>query len=247
MNAILIDDEPNAVGLLALRLKQYCPQISIVAACTNSLEGIEAIKTYKPDLVFLDIEMPQLNGFQVLEAVQDIPFSLVFVTAYDKFALKAFRYSAIDYLLKPIDTQELIQAVEKVEKQRTTSPDQIEHLKSQVNSPDRPLPDTLALPYQNGVAFVALNDIIYCKSDDNYTRFFVVNDQHYLVMKPLKDIQALLEERDFLRIHRQYIINLNQTKKFVRGESSYLLMANGQSLSVSRSYRDRLIERFKWL
>lgn len=247
LRAIIIDDEPNAVGLLSLRLGQCCPQIEVVAACTSSLDGLQAIFNHQPDVVFLDIEMPQMNGFQLLEAVANLTFSLIFVTAYDKFALKAFRYSAVDYLLKPVDTQELAQAVAKVEKQRATTPEQIDHLKSQLITPGRALPDTIALPYQNGVAFVALKDVIYCEADDNYTKFFAVDGQHYLVTKSLKEIQELLEERDFLRIHRQYIVNLNQIKKFVRGEGNYLIMNNGQSVPVSRTHKDRLTERFGWL
>ncbi len=247
LRTLIIDDEPNAVGLLALRLGQCCPQIEVVETCTSSIAGLQAMFNHQPDLLFLDIEMPQMNGFQLLEAVSHLSFSLVFVTAYDRFALKAFRYSAVDYLLKPIDTQELIQAVNRVEKQRTTTTEQVTHLRQQLAEPHRPLPDTIALPYQNGVAFVALTDILYCESDDNYTRFYVQDGQHYLVTKPLKDIQELLEERHFLRIHRQYIVNLNQIKKFVRGEGSYLVMAGGQSIPVSRSYKDRLTERFGWL
>jgi two-component system, LytTR family, response regulator len=252
LHAILIDDEPNAVGLLALRLAQHCPQVVVVATCTNSLKGAQAILDHRPDLVFLDIEMPQMNGFQLLEAVAGVPFSLVFVTAYDKFALKAFRYSAVDYLLKPIDTQELVQAVERVEKSRQTAPEQIEHLKTQLSQRHAPglapvLPDRIALPYQNGVAFVHLKDILYCESDDSYTKFFLLDGQHYLATKSMREIQDLLEERDFLRVHRQYLINLNHIKKFVKGEGNYVIMTNQQSIPVSRAQKDRLMERFGWL
>ena len=247
LRAIIIDDEPNAVGLLALRLSQCCPHIEVIATFTSSQKGVEAILAQRPDLVFLDIEMPQMNGFEVLEAVASVPFSLVFVTAYDKFALKAFRYSAVDYLLKPIDTQELIQAVQRVEKSRKTAPEQIDYLKSQLTSPTKSFPDRIALPYQNGVAFVNLSDIIYCESDDNYTKFYLGNGQHYLATKSLRDIQELLEERGFLRVHRQFLINLNQIKKFVKGEGNYVIMTNDQSIPVSRTQKDRLMEQFGWL
>jgi two-component system, LytTR family, response regulator len=248
MKAIIIDDEPNAVELLQFRLTQLCPQVQVVAACTSSVKGVEAIKLHKPDLVFLDIEMPQMNGFQVLEAVQDISFSLVFVTAYDKFALKAFSYSAIDYLLKPIDTQELIRAVNRVEKQAQTAKIQIELLKQQYNQPTQRLPtDKIALPYQNGVAFVRFQDIIYCESDDSYTKFHLADGQHYLVTKPLKEVQDLLEERGFLRIHRQFLVHLDHIKKFVKGEGAYIIMSNGQSIPVSRQQKERLTEQFGWL
>ncbi|WP_375448325.1 LytR/AlgR family response regulator transcription factor [uncultured Fibrella sp.] len=247
LRAVIIDDEPNAVGLLSLRLTQNCPHIDVVATCTNSQKGVQAILDHRPELVFLDIEMPQMNGFEVLEAVAGVPFSLVFVTAYDKFALKAFRYSAVDYLLKPIDTQELIQAVQRVEKSQKTVPEQIEHLKGQLSSQAKNLPDRIALPYQNGVAFVHLKDILYCESDDNYTKFYLADGQPYLATKSLRDIQELLEERDFLRVHRQYLINLNHIKKFVKGEGNYLVMSNMQAIPVSRTQKDRLMERFGWL
>jgi len=247
MKAIIIDDEPNAVDLLALRLAQIYPQIEVVAACTSSIKGVAAIREYHPDLVFLDIEMPQMNGFQVLEAVEDIPFSLVFVTAYDKFALKAFRYSAVDYLLKPIDTQELRQAIDKVEKQRKTSKEQVSHLRQQLSNIPKGFPEKIALPYQNGVTFVHLQEVVYCESDDSYTKFYLSDGQMYLVTKPLKEIQEILEGREFLRIHRQYLINLNHIKKFVKGEGAYVIMANGQSIPVSRLHKERLIEHFGWL
>lgn len=247
MRAIIIDDEPDAVELLTIRLSQKCPQIEVVAACTGSIKGIAAIIEHRPDIVFLDIEMPQMNGFQVLEAVEGIPFALVFVTAYDKFALKAFRYSALDYLLKPIDSNELMQAVSKIEKQKQTSKEQVNHLKSQYTNASRSFPDKIALPYQNGVAFVKLADILYCESDDNYTKFYMPEGQFYLVTKSLKEVQELLEERGFLRIHRQYLINLNHIKKFVKGEGAYVVMTNGVSIPVSRLNKDRLAEYFGWL
>ena len=247
IRTIIIDDEPNAVGLLALRLSQHCPVVEVVASCTSSIKGVQAIRDHKPDLVFLDIEMPQMNGFEVLEAVGELSFSLVFVTAYDRFALKAFRYSAVDYLLKPIDSQELIQAVNRIEKQQKTAPEQIDHLQQQLSNPARPLPDKIALPYQNGVTFVALADVLYCESDDSYTKFFLADGQHYLVTKSMREIQELLEERHFLRVHRQYIVNLDQIRKFVKGEGNYLVMSDQKNIPVSRNHRDRLIERFGWL
>jgi len=244
IRAIIIDDEPNAVGLLELRLAQNCPQVEVVASCTNSHQGIKAIMERRADVVFLDIEMPQLNGFQVLEAVADIRFSLVFVTAYDQFAVKAFRYSAVDYLLKPIDTQELIQAVARVEKERKIVPEQIQHLKQQFNNQGKTFPDRIALPYQNGVAFVDMKEIVCCEADNNYTKFYLQDGQYHLAMKSMREIQELLEERGFLRVHRQYLINLSHIKKFVKGEGGYLVMSNKQTIPVSRMQKERLLEQF---
>ena len=247
MRAIIIDDEPNAVELLALRLAQKCPQIEVVAACTSSVKGVAAIIELRPDIVFLDIEMPQMNGFQVLEAVEDISFSLIFVTAYDKFALKAFRYSAIDYLLKPIETNELVEAIKKVEKHTQTSKEQVGLFKQQYSNNSKSFPDKIALPYQNGVTFVVVSEIIHCESDDNYTKFYLFDGQYFLVTKPLKEIQELLEEREFLRVHKQYLINLNQIKKFVKGEAAHVIMNNNKTIPISRLHKERLMEHFGWL
>lgn len=175
-----------------------------------------------------------MNGFQVLEAVEG-------------YALKAFRYSAIDYLLKPIDGNELIQAVSKIEKQKQTSKEQVIHLRNQYFKSPKIFSDKIALPYQNGVAFVSLTEILYCESDDNYTKFYLPDGQSYLVTKPLKEIQELLQERGFLRIHRQYLINPNHIKKFVKGEGSYVIMTNGQFIPVLHLHKERLAEHFKWL
>ena len=137
--------------------------------------------------------------------------------------------------------------MQRVEKSQKTVPEQIDHLKVQLSGPTRTLPDRIAMPYQNGVTFVNLKDVLYCESDDNYTRFYLVDGQHYLATKSLRDIQDLLEEGDFLRVHRQYLINLNQIKKFVKGEGNYLVMNNLKSIPVSRAQKDRLMERFGWL
>ena len=247
MKTIIIDDEPDCVKLLSLQLKMYCPHIEVVAACTNSRDGLQKINELHPDIVFLDIEMPNLNGFQLLEELGNLTFSLVFVTAYDKFAVKAFRYAAIDYLLKPIDAKELVDAIKKVEKQQNIDKHQLDHLKQQYNNPLKSLPDKIALPYQNGVTFVDIKDIIYCESDDNYTKFYLIGGACHIISKTLRDIQDILEEREFLRVHRQYIVNLNSIVKFVKGEGNYLVMSNDKNIPVSRTQKEKLVEKFGWL
>ena len=247
MKAIIIDDEPNAVDLLALRLKQHCPQVEVVATFTSSVKGAAAIREHEPDVVFLDIEMPQMNGFQLLESVEGISFSLIFVTAYDRFALKAFKYSAIDYLLKPIEISELVRAVGRAEKQQQTSQEQIDHLRQQFTNSNRALSDKMALPYNNGLTFVKVTEIIYCETDGNYTKFHLIGGQSCLMTKPLKEVQDLLEERGFVRIHRQYLINLEHMKKFHRGDGGYIIMSNDDVIPVSRQQKERLVEQFGWL
>lgn len=247
LQAIIIDDEPDNVKLLALQLRMYCPQVEVLAECTKSEEGLKKIIELKPNIVFLDIEMPRMNGFELLEKIGTINFSLVFVTAYDKFAVKAFRYSAIDYLLKPIDTKELQDAIKKIENQQRIDSRQIEHLKQQFTSNHRTLPEKLALPFQNGVTFVPVKDILYCEADDNYTKIIMNDGQSFLITKTMRDIQEVLEEREFLRVHRQYIINLNLIKKYVKGEGNYVVMNNDKSIPIARNQKDKLIERFGWL
>jgi len=247
LKAIIIDDEPDCVKLLALQLKMYCPQVQVVAECTESETGYTKIKELLPDIVFMDIEMPVMNGFQLLEKIGAIKFSLVFVTAYDQFAVKAFRFSALDYLLKPIDGKDLKAAVEKAEQRLYPQAQQLSLLKEQMHGGIKNLPDKIALPYQNGVIFAEIKNVIYCESDNNYTRFYTEDGKKYVVAKTLGDIQEILEERNFLRIHRQYLINLSHIKKYVRGEGNYVIMSNDQSVPVARNQKERLIEKFGWM
>jgi len=247
LKAIIIDDEPDCVKLLALQLKMYCKQVDVVGEYIDSEEGLAGIKTHHPDLVFLDIEMPVMNGFQLLEKLGQINFSLIFVTAYDRFALKAFRFSALDYLLKPIAGNDLTAAVQKAEDRKYPQKQQLDILKQQLKGDEKTFPDKIALPFQNGVTFVELKQLVYCKSDNNYTQFYLADGQQYTVAKTLGDVQEILEERNFLRVHRQFLINLNHIKKYVRGEGNYLILSNNQSVPVARNQKERLIERFGWL
>ncbi len=247
MKAIIIDDEPDCVKLLALQLKMYCPFVQVIAECTQSNIAIEKINTLRPDIVFLDIEMPLMNGFQILDSVENTEFSLVFITAYDKFAVKAFKYNAIDYLLKPIDNKELIECVKKIESHKVYPKTQIENLKTQLHAPKKTLPDKIALPFQNGVTFVHISEIIYCEADNNYTKFYLSNGNYSIVSKTLRDIQEILEEKNFLRVHRQYLINLDHVSKYVKGEGNYLVMSNEMSIPVARNQKEKLIEKFGWI
>ncbi|QEC46047.1 response regulator transcription factor [Pseudobacter ginsenosidimutans] len=247
MKAIIIDDEPDNVKLLALQLRRYCPEVDIVATSTQSRDGLAKVQEYRPDIVFLDIEMPVMNGFELLEAVGNLNFHVIFVTAYNQFAVKAFRFSALDYLLKPIDTQELKDAVQKAGTQPLPHARQIELLKKQLHNGPKYLPEKIALPYQNGVSFTELANILYCEAKDNYTIFHVKDGKQHIAAKTLRTIQEILEERNFLRVHRQYLVNLDQIIKYVKGESAYLVMSDQKNIPVSRSQKDKLMERFGWL
>jgi two-component system LytT family response regulator len=182
----------------------------------------------------------------LLEKVGPINFSLVIVTAYDQFAVKAFRFNALDYLLKPIDGKDLKMAVEKATQQKP-DPQQVQLMKQQLQGGEKFHPDKIALPYQNGVTFTEIKSVLYCEADNNYTRFFIAGGQQCMVSKTLGDIQEVLEERNFLRVHRQYLVNLDHIKKYVRGEGNYLVMSNDATIPVARNKKEQLVEKFGWL
>ena len=253
MKAIIIDDEPDNVRLLALQLSRHCPQVELVGQFTDSTEGLRAIQTLQPGLVFLDIEMPIMNGFQLLERIGDINFHIVFVTAYDQYAVRAFRFSALDYLLKPIDSVDLIATVRRAENTSRINPQQLELMRQYYpqsglsGAKGLPSPSRMALPHASGMVFVDTKQIIYCEADSNYTRFYLENGDQYMVSKTLGDVQDVLETREFVRVHRQFIVNLDHIQKLVKGEGTYLLMSNGVSIPVARQQKDRLMERFGWV
>ncbi len=175
--------------------------LEVVGQYTDSLKGLQAILTLKPALVFLDIEMPVMNGFQLLEKFREITFQVIFITAYDQYAVRAFRFSALDYLLKPVDTIDLVAAVRKAEQLSKVHPHQPELLRQYY--PSAGLPDRIALPHASGLVFVDLDQILYCESDSNYTRCYLENGEQYLVSKTLGDVQEVLETQKFVRVHRQ--------------------------------------------
>ena len=247
IKAIMIDDEVHCIDTLSILLQDYCPEVQIIERCMSAKKGLEAIEKFNPELVFLDIEMPVMNGFELLEKSKEINFSIIFTTSYDQYAIKAIRFSALDYLLKPIDGKDLKAAVEKAEKRLWPQTQQLNLLKQQLQNGDKVLPDKIALPYQNGVTFAEIKNVVYCESDNNYTRIHTVDGSQYMVAKTLGDIQEVLEERNFLRVHRQYLINLNHIKKYVRGEGNYVVLSNNQSIPVARNQKDKLIEKFGWL
>ncbi|GAA4466776.1 LytTR family DNA-binding domain-containing protein [Nibrella saemangeumensis] len=251
MKALIIDDEPDNVRLLALQLNRHCPQVEVVGQFTDSTEGLRAIQVLRPALVFLDIEMPIMNGFQLLERVGEVNFHIVFVTAYDQYAVRAFRFSALDYLLKPIDTVDLIATVRRAETTARISPQQLELMRQY-----HPLGTTasspatkgrIALPHASGMVFVDTKQIVYCEADSNYTRFHLESGEQYMVAKTLGDVQEVFETRNFLRVHRQYMVNLEHIQKLVKGEGTYLILSNGTSIPVARQQKERLMERFGWV
>jgi two-component system LytT family response regulator len=246
IRCVLIDDESNSLEMMEWLLKTYCPQVVIEAMCNSASNGIEAINKFKPDVVFLDIEMPHMNGFDMLEQFDKLFFDVVFCTAYDQFAIKAFRYSALNYLLKPVDPEDLKETVRRIEeKQASPSRDQIELLLQNIRQTAKPTAQRIALTTGDGMIFVPTGDIIYCQAESNYTSVVLTGGKKVLVSKVLKDIDEALSGPDFFRIHNSFLVNMNHIAKFVRGDGGYVVMEDGATISISRSRRQEFMDMFE--
>ena len=246
IKAILIDDEIHCVDTLSMQIQEYCPEVYIVEQCTSAKQGLAAAKKYNPDLVFLDIEMPVMNGFEFLEQFPDIPFSVIFTTSYDQYAIKAIRFSALDYLLKPIDPKELITAVRKVQEKRLRpSPEQFQMLIDQVHNKGNKI-TRVAIPTSEGFELIPVEDIIYLEADDNYTFLFLKNKKKIIACRTLKEVEEQFSDfASFIRVHHSYMVNLNEVTKYVRGEGGYLIMSDNATVNVSRSRKDALMKIFE--
>lgn len=245
IRCVLVDDESNSLEMMEWLLKTYCPQVTIEAMCNSAEKGIEAIHRHRPDVVFLDIEMPKMNGFDMLEQFGKLFFDVVFCTAYDQFAIKAFKYSALNYLLKPVDPDDLKDTIRRIE-ERKSSPtrEQIELLLQNIQQAPRPTVQRVALTTGDGLIFVSTKDILYCEAESNYTAVVLEGGKKVLVSKVLKDIEEVLAGADFYRIHNSFVINLNHIKKYVRGDGGYVVMNNDVTLGISRSRRQEFMELF---
>jgi len=245
IRCILIDDERNALEMMEWLIKTYCPQVEIVDMCTSAQQGIESINANKPDVIFLDIEMPRMNGFDMLEQFDKLFFDVVFCTAYDQFAIKAFKYSALNYLLKPVDPEDLKATVARIEERKSIpSKEQFELLLQNINQPVKSTPQRIALTTGDGMIFVPTTDIIYCEAESNYTSVVLANGKKVVVSKVLKDIDEALSGPDFCRVHSSYLINVNRIKKYVRGDGGYLIMDDDTNISISRNRRQEFMELF---
>jgi two-component system LytT family response regulator len=245
IRAILVDDEKHCLETLAWQLEKFCPEVEVLEICDNAERALMIIENQEVELAFLDIEMPHMNGFELLQRLKKISFDIIFTTAYDMFAVKAFKFSALDYLLKPIDKDELIQAVRKVKAKRdqTTLPEQLNILFENLYS--RKLPSQkIALPTMDGLEFVIADDIIHCQSEGNYTHIFMKDGSKFLICRTLKETEDLLSGHNFLRVHHSYSINLNHIKKYIKGDGGYVIMVNNSSISVSRSRKEELLKLF---
>jgi two-component system, LytTR family, response regulator len=246
IQCILVDDEKNSLEMMEWLLTTYCPQVEIVAQCGSAEIGIAAIKHHQPDVVFLDIEMPHMNGFDMLEQFDRLDFEVVFCTAYDQFALRAFRYSALNYLLKPVDPDDLTETIRRIETRHAPpTHEQIVTLLQTMRQPTPvATPARIALTTSDGLVFVSTQDILYCEAESNYTKVVLAGGKKMVVAKVLKDIDETLSGDNFFRIHHSFLININHIKRFVRNDGGYVVMADDANIGISRSRRQAFMDMF---
>jgi two-component system LytT family response regulator len=243
IRSIIIDDEQHCVKALVKDLQQNCPSIEMADACYSAKDGIMAIKKHQPNLVFLDVEMPWMNGFEMLEILGDINFSIIFTTAHDEFAARAFRISAVDYLLKPIDAADLKSAVQKVEK-KLGEDSYLQHISNLLRNMRQPsIEQKVALPQREGYEFIDVSSIIYCQAEGAYTNVFIQGKKPMLISRILGDVEELLPPEIFQRIHHSTLINVTYVSQFLRSDGGYIVLKNGDKLSVSKAKKEMLMAR----
>ncbi len=244
IKAIIVDDEEKSRVTLKNLVTLYCPNVLILELCDSVNSALIAIDKEMPDLIFLDIEMPFHSGFTLLEKIKDPTFEVIFTTAYDHYAIKAIKFSAMDYLLKPIDSDELKNAVNKIELDKTDSkkalPDfglLLSNLKIKGNNAK------IALPTFDGLQMVSINEIIKCTADESYTHITLTNNTKITVSRILKEYEELLSDFNFLRVHNSCLINLIHVSKYIKGDGGYVVMIDGSSVEVSRRKKNDLINK----
>ena len=235
LRAIIIDDERNSRHSLRQKLSVHCPEVTIIGECENGEEAEKAVAELEPDLLFLDVEMPRMNGFTLLQQLKHRNFEVIFVTAYDYYAIKAIKFSALDYLVKPVEVEELKTAVKKAAQKRM-QPDDNERLELLLQNLMNEKRDRqrIAIPSMKGLQFIKLDDIIYLEAHSNYTVVYLGKETKITVSKTLKDFEELLPVNVFIRIHHSYIINSSAVEKYIRGDGGQVVMKNGVTLDVSK-------------
>jgi two-component system LytT family response regulator len=248
ISCIIIDDEPNNIQNLQTILLMHCAGINVVATALNADEGIAAIQKHQPGLIFLDIQMPGKSGFEVLKAFSHPQFEVIFITAYDQYGIQAIKFSALDYLLKPINITELKQAVEKArhklaakEKDRN-----LENLMAYIKRGQKDAPK-IALPTMQEIRYIKVDEIVRCEASDNYTTFYIGSGEQVLVCKTLKEFAELLQPHAFVRTHQSHLVNIHFVKSFLKEDGGALLMNDMVKVPISRQNRELVKEALKML
>ncbi len=249
IKAVIIEDEKKSAELLVQLLQKNCPDISLLGKAASVKEGIEIVKKLQPQLIFLDVMMPDGSGFDVLEKLGGIKFEVIFTTATDKFAVKAIKYSALDYLLKPIDTEELVNAVNMISERNKsltggTNEENLRSLLENVKQNENQF-SKITLPTGHSYEVVLIKDILRCEANDNYTNVYLAGGKKFLVSGTLKHYEDLLPEKDFTRVHHSHLINMNHMVRFIKEDGGYAVMSDGSKVEVSRRKREDFLSKFK--
>jgi len=243
VKTIIIDDEKHCCDNLQWQLRQYCPEIEVIAVCDNAESGLYEIRFHQPQLVFLDVEMPAMTGFEMLEELSEINFDIIFTTAFDQYAIRAIKFGALDYLVKPIDKDELRLAVDKfLKRTQRDSIKQLTALLTHIKKGHDLSFQKIALPTLHSYELVPLNNIMFCESSSNYTSIHLNNGQSILISRTLKEIEELLDMSPFFRIHNSYLVNLQYAIRYIKGEGGMLVLNNDVSIPVSRNKKEELLK-----
>ncbi|SDM79895.1 LytR/AlgR family response regulator transcription factor [Siphonobacter aquaeclarae] len=243
LTTLIIDDEIRGRNLLRELVNRYCPEIELLGMASSALEGIEMIRKYKPNFIFLDIKMPGMTGFEMIEALDDIDFDIVFVTAYNEFAVKAYKYSAFDYLLKPVDPDELKATMHRLQSKRQsqTLSARLNLLMKTLEEPKK-LPSKITISAADGITILNIEEIIYLEADGPYTTFFLQDGTKIISSHNLKEYEELLTDHGFFRSHHSFLLNMNHIKKYIKSDG-YVLMSNGRHAEVSKRKKDEFMTR----
>jgi two-component system, LytTR family, response regulator len=245
LKAIIVEDEEASRETLANYLTKYCPDVELLAQADSVATGIEAIKLHQPDIVFLDVEMPYGNGFDLLDEVDEINFATIFVTAYSNYAIKALNLSASYYILKPVDIDELIAAIEKIKEEKKTNNHSFyskilaENLQNANKQEHK-----IVLPLMNGFEVIRVKDVIRIQANDNFSDFHLTNGSRKVICRTLKHYEELLAEFDFLRVHKSHLVNIQYITRYIKGKGGQLIMSDNSEVEVSQSRKKQLLERF---
>lgn len=246
ITTVIVDDELHARQALQNALEKYCPEVQIEGTCEGPDEAIEVIKKAKPDLVFLDVQMPVMSGFDLLQSLMPVEFEVIFITAYDHYAIKAIKFSALDYLLKPVDVDELIHAVKKVNIRSQEIPFGIRYQSVLYNLREESgRIEKLAVPSFEGINFYNTGEVIFCAADGHYTTLYMMHGRRELVTRNLKDIENMLVNSGFCRVHNSYLINLKHVLRYIRGEGGYVILTEDHHVDISRRKKDEFLKRLE--
>ncbi|MBK8830578.1 MAG: response regulator transcription factor [Saprospiraceae bacterium] len=245
LNTVLIEDSDDAAEKLTFLLTRYCAdKINLLKLASSGAEGIEAIRTHRPELVFLDIELGDMTAFEMLERIDPVDFQVIFTTSFDHYAIKAIRYSAVDYLQKPVGREELLAAIQRAENNpMRLAREQINQMTQQVHAKTQ-LPDKIALTTADGLVFKKIADIIRCESERMYTNVIMSNHEKIVVSKPMGQLEDILHVHDFFRVHNSHLINMRHIRQFVRTDGGYVVMEDGASVSVARNRKEDFLDMF---